>query len=29
VSFDPKGDIRDPKYDINVWKGGTYSKLPQ
>ena len=29
VSFDQKGDIKDPKYDINVWKGGTYSKLTQ
>ena len=29
VTFDQKGDIKDPKYDINVWKGGTYSKLAQ
>ncbi|MGF9762820.1 branched-chain amino acid ABC transporter substrate-binding protein [Microvirga sp. 0TCS3.31] len=29
VTFDQKGDIKDPKYDINVWKGGTYSKLSQ
>jgi branched-chain amino acid transport system substrate-binding protein len=29
VTFDQKGDIKDPKYDINIWKGGTYGKLPQ
>jgi branched-chain amino acid transport system substrate-binding protein len=29
VTFDEKGDIKDPKYNINVWKGGTYSKLTQ
>jgi branched-chain amino acid transport system substrate-binding protein len=29
VTFDQKGDIKDPKYDINVWKGGAYSKLTQ
>lgn len=29
VSFDQKGDIKDPKYDINIWKGGNYSKLSQ
>jgi hypothetical protein len=29
VIFDQKGDIKVPKYDIDVWKGGTYSKLTQ
>jgi branched-chain amino acid transport system substrate-binding protein len=29
VTFDEKGDIKDPKYNINVWKGGTYGKLTQ
>ncbi|WP_046862866.1 branched-chain amino acid ABC transporter substrate-binding protein [Microvirga massiliensis] len=29
VSFDEKGDVKNPKYNINIWKGGTYSKLPQ
>ncbi len=29
VTFDEKGDIKDPKYNINVWKNGTYSKLTQ
>jgi branched-chain amino acid transport system substrate-binding protein len=29
VSFDEKGDIKNPRYDINVWKDGQYSKLPQ
>jgi len=29
VSFDEKGDIKNPKYNINVWKGGSYSKLTQ
>ncbi|MBA1157732.1 branched-chain amino acid ABC transporter substrate-binding protein [Microvirga mediterraneensis] len=29
VTFDEKGDIKNPKYNINVWKGGTYSKLTQ
>jgi branched-chain amino acid transport system substrate-binding protein len=29
VSFDEKGDIQNPRYDINVWKDGKYSKLAQ
>ena len=29
VSFDEKGDIKNPKYNINVWKDGKYSKLTQ
>jgi branched-chain amino acid transport system substrate-binding protein len=29
VSFDEKGDIKNPKYNINVWKDGKYSKLIQ
>jgi len=29
VSFDEKGDIKNPRYDINVWKDGVYSKLTQ
>ena len=27
VTFDAKGDIANPKYNINVWKNGSYSKL--
>lgn len=27
VSFDKKGDIKDPKYNINVWRDGKYDKL--
>jgi branched-chain amino acid transport system substrate-binding protein len=29
VTFDQKGDIKDPRYDIKVWTGGTYSKVTQ
>lgn len=29
VSFDEKGDIKNPRYDINVWRDGKYSKLTQ
>jgi branched-chain amino acid transport system substrate-binding protein len=29
VSFDEKGDVKNPRYDINVWKNGQYSKLTQ
>ncbi len=29
VSFDEKGDVKNPRYDINVWKDGKYSKLAQ
>ncbi len=29
VTFDEKGDIKNPKYNINVWKDGKYSKLTQ
>ena len=29
VGFDEKGDIKNPKYDINVWKDGKYGKLAQ
>jgi branched-chain amino acid transport system substrate-binding protein len=29
VTFDEKGDVKNPKYNINVWKGGKYSKLTQ
>jgi len=29
ISFDERGDIKDPKFDINVWKDGKYSKLTQ
>ncbi|MGO4573307.1 ABC transporter substrate-binding protein [Microvirga sp. 2TAF3] len=29
VSFDEKGDVKNPHYDINVWKDGKYSKLTQ
>lgn len=29
VSFDEKGDVKNPRYDINVWKDGKYSKLTQ
>jgi branched-chain amino acid transport system substrate-binding protein len=27
VKFDSKGDIKDPRYDINVWKDGKYSAM--
>ncbi len=29
VTFDEKGDVKNPRYDINVWKDGKYSKLTQ
>jgi branched-chain amino acid transport system substrate-binding protein len=29
VTFDDKGDVKDPKYIINVWKDGKYSRLTQ
>jgi branched-chain amino acid transport system substrate-binding protein len=29
VKFDSKGDIRDPRYDINMWKEGKYGPIPQ
>jgi len=29
VSFDEKGDVKNPRYDINIWKDGKYSKLTQ
>jgi len=29
VSFDEKGDVKNPRYDINVRKDGKYSKLAQ
>jgi branched-chain amino acid transport system substrate-binding protein len=29
VGFDEKGDIKNPRYNINVWKDGKYSKLAQ
>jgi len=29
VSFDERGDVKNPRYDINVWKDGKYSKLTQ
>jgi branched-chain amino acid transport system substrate-binding protein len=29
VKFDSKGDIRDPRYDINVWKEGKYAPIVQ
>lgn len=29
VSFDEKGDIKNPKFDINIWSNGQYSKLKQ
>ncbi|WP_134496647.1 ABC transporter substrate-binding protein [Microvirga pakistanensis] len=29
VGFDEKGDIKNPRYDINVWKNGQYGKLTQ
>lgn len=29
ISFDEKGDIKNPRYDINVWKNGQYGKLTQ
>jgi branched-chain amino acid transport system substrate-binding protein len=29
VKFDAKGDIKDPSYDINVWKEGEYAPIAQ
>jgi branched-chain amino acid transport system substrate-binding protein len=29
VQFDPKGDIKDPRYDINQWKEGKYAPVAQ
>ena len=29
VKFDAKGDIKDPRYDINVWKEGKYAPIAQ
>ncbi len=29
VKFDSKGDIKDPRYDINVWKEGKYAPIAQ
>lgn len=29
VEFDSKGDIKDPRYDINVWKEGKYAPVAQ
>ncbi|MEZ0171277.1 branched-chain amino acid ABC transporter substrate-binding protein [Microvirga sp. TS319] len=29
ISFDEKGDIKNPRYDINIWKNGQYSKLAE
>ncbi len=29
VSFDEKGDVKNPRYDINIWQDGKYSKLTQ
>jgi len=29
ISFDEKGDIKNPRYDINVWKNGQYGRLTQ
>ena len=28
IGFDAKGDISNPRYNINQWKDGTYAKLP-
>ena len=29
VKFDGKGDIKDPTYDINMWKEGKYAPIAQ
>src|SRR5271157_981528 len=29
VKFDSKGDIKDPRYDINVWKEGKYAPIAE
>jgi branched-chain amino acid transport system substrate-binding protein len=29
VAFDSKGDIKDPRYDINEWKEGKYAPISQ
>jgi branched-chain amino acid transport system substrate-binding protein len=27
VKFDAKGDIKDPRFDINQWKEGKYAPI--
>ena len=29
VKFDSKGDILDPRYDINMWSAGKYAPIAQ
>ena len=29
VAFDPHGDIKDPRYDINAWHAGKYAPIAQ
>ena len=29
VKFDGKGDIQDPRYDINLWSAGKYAPIAQ
>lgn len=29
IQFDQKGDIKDPRYDINLWKDGKYAPISQ
>ncbi|MCP8937638.1 branched-chain amino acid ABC transporter substrate-binding protein [Alsobacter sp. SYSU M60028] len=29
IQFDAKGDIKDPRYDINLWHDGKYAPIPQ
>ena len=29
VRFDSKGDILDPRYDINMWSAGKYAPIAQ
>jgi len=29
IKFDSKGDIQDPRYDINLWSAGKYAPIAQ
>ena len=29
ISFDAKGDVKDPHYDINQWRDGKYAPIAQ
>ena len=29
IRFDTKGDIKDPRYDINLWHAGKFAPINQ